>query len=141
MVLNEIYIYPIKSARGIPVDETAVDVSGPRQDRRWMLVDNDGRFLSQRVLPRMTLISPCFHSGDLVVEAPGMSPLVIPSWSGEGEWVSVQVWRDRLMLPHPSVSYSDWCSKGGVSCSRQRCFQSCRSPYATRPVWTRVFQI
>jgi uncharacterized protein len=72
MVLSEIWIYPIKSARGVAVNETRLDVSGPVRDRRWMLVDDDGLFLSQRRLPRMALLSPRFEGDDLVVEAPDM---------------------------------------------------------------------
>lgn len=110
MLLSQIFIYPIKSARGIAVPEIQVDSSGPLQDRRWMVVDEEGLFLSQRKLPRMVLIEPRFEGSDLVVTAPGMSPLVIPTWSGEGERVPVQIWRDHLALPHPDQAYSDWFS-------------------------------
>lgn len=73
-----------------------------------MVVDNDGVFLSQRKLPRMVLIEPRFEGSNLVVTAPGMSPLTIPKWSGQGEWVPVRIWRDHLKLPHPDQNYSDW---------------------------------
>jgi uncharacterized protein YcbX len=39
-----------------------------------------------------------------------MSPLHIPRWSGEGEWIPVRIWRDHLQLPHPDQRYSDWFS-------------------------------
>jgi uncharacterized protein len=110
MVLSQIFIYPIKSARGIAVNETPVDISGPLQDRRWMLVDSEGLFLSQRRLPKMTLLSPRFEGNDLVVEAPDMPPLVIRRWSGEGDWIPVRLWQDQLQLPHPNRSYSEWFS-------------------------------
>lgn len=110
MFLSRIFVYPIKSARGIPVSETWLDVSGPERDRRWMLVDCEGVFLSQRKLPRMAVIHPRFVATDLVVTAPGMPPLIIPEWSGEGEWIPVTIWRDRLKLPHPNQIYSDWFS-------------------------------
>jgi uncharacterized protein len=110
MLLSQIFIYPIKSVRGIAVSEIQLDSSGPLQDRRWMMVDEEGLFLSQRKLPRMVLIETRFEGSDLVVTAPGMSPLVIPTWSGEGEWVPVRIWRDHLSLPHPDQAYSDWFS-------------------------------
>lgn len=110
MWLGRIFIYPIKSARGIAVSETEVNTSGPVQDRRWMVVDEHGVFLSQRKLPRMVLMEPRFEGSDLVVTAPGMSPLVVRRWSGEGEWIPVQIWRDHLKLPHPDQDYSDWIS-------------------------------
>lgn len=110
MWLSQIFIYPIKSARGIAVPETEVNNSGPLQDRRWMVVDEHGVFLSQRKLPRLVLIEPHFEGADLVATAPGMSPLVIRRWSGEGEWIPVRIWRDYLTLPHPDQAYSDWFS-------------------------------
>jgi uncharacterized protein len=110
MFLSQIFVYPIKSARGIEVSETQLDISGPLRDRRWMLVDQDGVFLSQRTLARIALIHPHFEGADLFVTAPNMSPLRISEWSGEGEWISVKIWRDHLTLPHPSQAYSDWFS-------------------------------
>ena len=117
MWLSQIFIYPIKSARGVAVAETQVDNSGPLQDRRWMVVDEHGVFLSQRKLPRMVLIEPRFEGAGLVLTAPGMVPLVIPRWSGEGEWIPVRIWRDTLKLPHPNQAYSEWFSSFlGRSC-------------------------
>ena len=110
MLLSQIFIYPIKSAKGMAVSEIQVDRSGPSQDRRWMVVDEEGLFLSQRKLPRMVLIEARFEGSDLVVTAPGMSALAIPTWSGEGEWVPVRIWRDHLTLPHPDRAYSEWFS-------------------------------
>jgi uncharacterized protein YcbX len=75
-----------------------------------MLVDEEGDFLSQRKLPRMALIYPRFEGTNLVVTAPGMSPLIISNWSGEGEWIPVRIWRDQLTLPHPNPAYSEWFS-------------------------------
>ena len=111
MLLSQIFVYPIKSSGGIAVSEALLDVSGPIQDRRWMLVDSDGLFLSQRKLARLALIRPHFDGSDLVVTAPGMSTLVISEWRGEGEKIPVTIWRDQLKLPHPNQAYSDWFSR------------------------------
>lgn len=110
MLLGQIFVYPIKSACGISVSETQVDVAGPARDRRWMIVDEEGVFLSQREVPRMTLIHPGFEGDDLVVSGPDMPLLRITNWSGEGEWIRVKLWRDYLDLPHPNQAYSNWFS-------------------------------
>lgn len=110
MLLSQLFIYPIKSLKGIAVTEMQLDTSGPVQDRRWMLVDEEGLFLSQRKLPRMVLIEPRFNGSDLVLTAPGMPPLVIRKWSGQGLWIPVRIWDDDLTLPHPDQTYSDWFS-------------------------------
>ncbi|MBV9036694.1 MAG: MOSC domain-containing protein [Acidobacteriaceae bacterium] len=130
MVLSQIFVYPIKSARGVAVHEAAVDSSGPLQDRRWMLVDSNGSFLSQRRLPKMALLSPRFSGDDLVVEAPDMPPLVILRWSGEGDWVPVRIWHDQLQLPHPKPEYSEWFS----AYLRQSCRLVHLPPTVIRPV-------
>lgn len=108
--LSQIFVYPIKSIRGIEVDQIRVGLSGPLRDRRWMLVDDNGVALTQRTRPRMALMVPRFDRDDLVVEAPGMRPLRIEDWRGEGEWIPVRIWDDDLQLPHVNLEYSDWFS-------------------------------
>ncbi|MFK8041003.1 MOSC domain-containing protein [Congregibacter sp.] len=56
MKLSEIYRYPIKSARGHVVDSAMVDRFGLAGDRRWMLIDGEGQFYSQRSAPAMALL-------------------------------------------------------------------------------------
>ena len=56
--LTGLIIYPIKAARGISLAESEVDEFGLRHDRRWMVVNPSGEFLSQRTHPRLALIAP-----------------------------------------------------------------------------------
>lgn len=76
--LSRIYTYPVKSCGGVAQERAVLDDRGLRHDRRWMLVDGSGRFLSQRRLPRMALISTSFRGDTLLLEAPGMSALSLP---------------------------------------------------------------
>lgn len=46
--LSELCIYPIKSCAGINQQRVALDRFGPVGDRRWMLVDGAGKFITQR---------------------------------------------------------------------------------------------
>ncbi|MGI8650643.1 MAG: MOSC domain-containing protein, partial [Rubrobacter sp.] len=64
--------YPIKSCAGTSVESLDADTLGPTYDRRFMLVDQDGIFLSQRELPELSLITPKVEEDSLHVEAPGM---------------------------------------------------------------------
>ena len=83
-----LFLYPIKSCAQVPVQAATFDARGFRNDRRWMVVNASGRFQSQRVLPRMCLITPvlrCATAGDLSTRAvsveltaPGVGPLVVP---------------------------------------------------------------
>ncbi|MYZ50437.1 MOSC domain-containing protein [Propylenella binzhouense] len=56
MQLAAINIYPVKGARGIPLASAALEPRGLAGDRRWMLVDPNGRFISQREFPRLALL-------------------------------------------------------------------------------------
>jgi len=56
MTLSEIWVYPIKSLGGIALQEAVPEQRGLRYDRRWMLVDDTGRFVSQREIPRMAML-------------------------------------------------------------------------------------
>jgi uncharacterized protein len=99
--LTGINIYPIKSARGIAVSEWETDVFGLRYDRRWMVVDQSGTFITQRTHPRMALVAVKLGDGVLHINAPGMpmletsleplaavmTQIVVWSFSGRSTWV------------------------------------------------------
>ena len=71
MVLSEINIYPIKSTKGISLQTAFVERRGIQFDRRWMVVDEAGMFLSQRDYPRLALVSTKIDSEVLHVNAAG----------------------------------------------------------------------
>ncbi len=116
MKLSELYRFPVKSLRGEPLARLEVVPTGPRWDRHWMVVNEKGRFLTQRELPRMVLIRPRVRDdGGLVLEAPGMSPTEVAP--GDGESLEVQVWNDRLTARAPSLEADRWLSDFlGTSC-------------------------
>lgn len=53
--VSEIWIYPIKSLGGIRLTSAKVIQKGLQYDRRWMLVDEQNGFLTQRVHHQMAL--------------------------------------------------------------------------------------
>ena len=53
MRLTEINIYPIKSLGGIGLEQSVVEERGLQFDRRWVLVDEKNKFLTQREFPQM----------------------------------------------------------------------------------------
>jgi uncharacterized protein YcbX len=113
--LSDLRLYPIKSCGGIAVDEWEVDERGLRHDRRWMLVDETGSFMSQRKLPRMALIKVRLESDGLVVDAPGMSSLQVPFGPPDGKPMLARVWND--LVEAQTVDDDSWFSEFlGVSC-------------------------
>jgi len=71
LILSALYIYPVKSCAGISVASAEVDELGLVGDRRFMIVDATGRFLTQRVLPRMALIQTALTADRLTLTAAG----------------------------------------------------------------------
>jgi uncharacterized protein YcbX len=92
-VLSAINIYPIKSLGGIALREARVERRGLRYDRRWMLVNTDNKFITQREHPRMALVSIRVKPEGLEASAPGMKPLSIPFDLKTAASVTVTVWQ------------------------------------------------
>jgi uncharacterized protein YcbX len=93
-ILAGVHVYPIKSCGGISLQSAALGVTGLLHDRRWMLVDEGGGFVSQRRHPRMALVSPRITPDRLVVSAPGMPDLEVPLEGEPEERIDVEVWGD-----------------------------------------------
>lgn len=109
MHISEINIYPIKSLKGISVTSAVVENRGLRLDRRWLLVDADGNFMTQRESPHMATVSVCFKGDGVEVSAAGFPPLsIVPP--AEGERVTATVWdSDSEAIAHDQRS-NEWFS-------------------------------
>ena len=94
VTLSGLYVYPIKSCAGIPLQSADLSATGLRHDRSWMLVDETGEFMSQRAHPRMALISIRFSAEHLIVSAPGIEELEIPIYPQAESSIDVRVWGD-----------------------------------------------
>jgi len=116
LVLTEIWVYPIKSLGGISVPSWQVQPKGLAYDRRWMLTDADGRFLTQRVHPAMALFKLAIDEAGLVVTYNGES-LTVPFGHAEGPEQSVVIWDDTVTAREVSVRHSAWFSERlGMAC-------------------------
>ena len=92
MRLSQINIYPIKSLKGISLASAVVEERGLRNDRRWMLTDRAGKFLTQRELPRMALIETAIRDGELSVRCEGFGTMDLPVPADTDERQKVVVW-------------------------------------------------
>ncbi len=110
VTISGLYIYPIKSAAGIALPAAAVEAKGFQYDRRWMLVDAEGKFISQRTHPRLALASVTIGSGELVVTAPDYGRQTVPLQPPSAALVPVEVWGDRCEAVPMASSVSDWFS-------------------------------
>ncbi|MCD2177568.1 MOSC domain-containing protein [Rhizobium sp. C1] len=90
MRIESMHIYPVKSMRGIPVERTILTASGLLGDRRFMVVDPDGQFITQRECPALARIEALPQAGYLLLRKADEEAMVaIPS----GPRMKVAVWR------------------------------------------------
>jgi uncharacterized protein YcbX len=128
-------IYPVKSCRGIPLDAATLADTGFIDDRHWMMVRPNGRFVTQRELPRMALIGTAVDSGGLTLTAPGMPALAV-SRHGAGEACEVTVWKFTGSGIDCGALAAQWCSQFLDTPLRMVRFDA-RVPRECNPEWTR----
>jgi uncharacterized protein len=90
-----LHVHPVKSCAGIAPPSALLIETGLEFDRAWMVVDANGRFVSQRELPRMALVQPRLKSDEMVLRALGMLALHVRLDTVEGP-AAVTVWNDRV---------------------------------------------
>lgn len=110
VVLREIRVYPLKSARGLSVDRWEVDDFGQTLDRRWMVVDEDGRYLTQRSHPRLALVRPTLEADALVLSAPGAGSLSLSLEPAGGPELQVTVWGGSCRARDLGAGPARWMS-------------------------------
>lgn len=99
MRLTGLFIHPVKSLRGCAVAAAEVDALGLAGDRRFMVVDEHGRFLTQRTLPRMALVATGLTRDTLTLSAGGAGSLEVrraPDPAAPRRRVSV--WKSEQLL-------------------------------------------
>ncbi|MBF0278339.1 MAG: MOSC domain-containing protein [SAR324 cluster bacterium] len=108
--LAEINIYPIKSAAGISLKSALAENRGLEHDRRWLLIDQNNRFVTQREFPRMALISTAFSETELEVEAPGMNRISIPA-PQQLDSLLVTIWKNECFAVSAGKEAGAWFSE------------------------------
>jgi uncharacterized protein YcbX len=108
--LSGIYIYPVKSLAGISASSWPVNEKGFQHDRKWMLIDKDRQFLSQRKLPNMALIKTALTDKNLILSAPGMGNLFLPLAPVDGEIIDSTIWHDQCDARSVSAEADQWLS-------------------------------
>ncbi len=107
--LAQLFVYPIKSCAGIAVQEAVVTDMGLEWDRNWMVVDDQGEFVSQRELPRMALVQPKLRVSDMVLRAPGMLALHVALDAVEKP-MRARVWSDEVDAFDMGDTAAQWFS-------------------------------
>ena len=109
VTLTALYVHPIKSCGGTAPAEALLIETGLELDRAWMVVDAQGRFVTQRQVPRMALIQTTLNARDMVLRAPGMLAWSVPI-DEVGDEVTVTVWNDDVAAFDMGDAVARWFS-------------------------------
>ncbi len=107
--ITHLYIYPIKSLAGIEVTSASLDTTGIKYDRRWMLVDQNNRFITQREFPQLCLFQTALLPNGIRVTYQHES-IEIPFSISEGNKLDVIIWDDTAQAISASQQLNDWFS-------------------------------
>jgi MOSC domain-containing protein len=109
-----LHIYPVKAGRAVDLAEAQVEPCGLAGDRRWLVVDPDGGFITQRTEPALALVCARYAAaGSLHLSADGQPPLTVPA-PAEGlgaEMLWVSVWRSKVRAAAAGSQADAWFSR------------------------------
>jgi uncharacterized protein YcbX len=128
VTVRSLHIYPIKACAGIDLCASVVDGAGLAWDRRWLVIDAQGHFLSQRTVPQMACIRPTLTDTSLVVTAPGLPNLAIGLNEGRATVITeVGVWGARIAAHVLDSKIAAWFTQAlNVPCQLVRAAEPLR---------------
>jgi uncharacterized protein len=100
--IESLWVYPIKSCGGVRLDAVRALPSGFERDRRWMLADQHGAFMSQRALPHMASLAVSLDAAGVTVRDADGHTLHVEDDAVSGRLIPVQIWEDTLDAAHVS---------------------------------------
>jgi uncharacterized protein YcbX len=107
-VVSEIWIYPVKSLGAIRLSSSKVLPKGLEYDRRWMLIDSNNGFMTQRLYPQMALFKLSFDSGSFTIRY--TDKMIRLPFHSQGDPIPAQIWNDRAEVVEVSREHSEWFS-------------------------------
>lgn len=110
VAIAQLWTYPVKSLKGIRLDAARVTPRGLAHDRRFMVVDPDGTFLTQREFPALATVWTEIGDGQLRLSAPDRDEVAVPLEPEEGEPLEVEVWNSVCRAIAPSAAADRWLS-------------------------------
>jgi uncharacterized protein len=108
ITLDSLFVYPVKSCRGIELARAEVTLEGLRHDREWMIVSPSGRYLTQREAPRLALLRPELATDSILLTAPDMPALEAPFRAVTDRPVQVTIWRDHCKAHDAGRAAAKW---------------------------------
>ena len=114
MRVSDLFIYPLKSARGIAIPSAAIDAFGLTGDRRAMLVDPSGHFITQRELQALAQIDIQPGPSNLRLKMEGKLDIIVPPPHPDNR-MDVIVWKSAVSASvadeETNKALSDWLKR------------------------------
>ncbi len=111
ITIASLHIYPLKSGRGLSLDHVDLDHFGPRDDRRWMVTDADGGFVTQREIPKLCMIGAVPSEEAVTLSAPNLAPLVVPRPAPGSPTRRMTIWGDVTDGVDLGATAAEWISQ------------------------------
>ncbi len=111
--ITQLSVYPIKSCAGISRDAVRLTSYGLEHDRNWMVIDAQGRFITQRTHASLARVQPALNGDELEVRAPGMATLKLPvdaAMLAGSPAIAATVWRDTVSALDAGDEAARWFS-------------------------------
>jgi len=110
LTVSGLSIYPLKSCREITCDSSIVEKFGLKNDRRWMVVDENGVMLTQRKVAKMCLIQPELTDNGLMLSMLTRDSLYVEI-PDDVNTAYVKVWNDVCLAYDAGDSAANWLSQ------------------------------
>ena len=115
IAVSGIFIYPVKALGGISLTESLVTPRGLKHDRRFLVVDTDNEFVTQRDHPKMATVWVEIEAGTITFSAPEIDSVAFPAYPRElpieAPTRMVRVWASHVAAHAVSVEADQWLSQ------------------------------
>lgn len=136
ITIASLFVYPVKSCRGIALRRARLTPRGLQYDREWLVASPEGRFLTQREAPRLALVGTALHDDHLELSAPGLPTLAVPlQRAARSAAVEVTIWRDHVLAVDEGAAAANWLGEHLGRSVRLVRFDDARAR-PTDPAWS-----
>ncbi|MBA2238591.1 MAG: MOSC domain-containing protein [Lysobacter sp.] len=110
MRIASLHLHPLKSCAQLDVDRLEITPRGPAGDRRWLIVDAEGRFVTARQRAEVVGIRASPTARGVRLEACGREPIEVPFPLQDAPRREVSIWRDRVQAQVCDPASDAWLS-------------------------------
>lgn len=109
--LHEIWTYPVKSLQGVALNTANVEDRGLQHDRRWMLTDDKGMFITQRKYPQLAMVRLKWNKNQIVLQHTKQRQVFFSTNQTSSKKIEVQVWKATCEAVEVSEEINQWFSE------------------------------